>query len=265
MKNKKLTLMMGIALISAAFLSACTVGGRSFSVGQLQRESESVAMPNGDHISVRIDMPVGKLSISGGASDLLEADFVYNVAALMPEIELLGGRLSITTPESKLRFSSIFDIDDFRNDWDLVFSDEMEMSLDIELGIGESNLDLGSLALERLDIDAGVGDFDLNLIGSSLEILRVSAGVGELLIDMSGDWAQDVDVKIEAGIGEVTLILPRGVGVTIDVDGGITDINASGFSYNRGQYFNDAFGSSDIVIDIRIDAGVGEVNLLLGN
>jgi hypothetical protein len=209
-------------------------------------------------------MGVGDLSIDGGADELMEADFVYNVAALKPEIEVGEDSLVIRTPETRFRFSSLFDLDDFRNEWDLHFSDDVPLSLDIDLGVGQAEIDLNSLNLDRLDIDSGVGELNLELSGSNLESLRLDAGVGDVRVDMSGDWAQDVDVDIQAGVGEITIILPSDVAVRVEVDGGITDVNAEGLSYRSGRYENEAYGSGDVLIDIRIHAGVGEVNLVLG-
>ena len=75
MASKRSTLLMGIGIITAALLSACTLGGHSFVVGEVEREAHSVQMPNTNHISMSIDMTVGRLSVAGGNSELLEADF----------------------------------------------------------------------------------------------------------------------------------------------------------------------------------------------
>ncbi len=264
MNSNKTSLLMAFGIVVAALLGACNFSGTSLRVGEMQRESRSVEMQNVDQVEVRIEMAVGDLTIGGGAGDFMEADFAYNVAALKPEIEERNERLSIITPDTNFRFSSLFDLDDFRNEWDLRFNDDVRISMDIDLGVGRAEIDLGSLNIERLDIDSGVGELNLELSGSNLERLRLDAGVGDVRIDMSGDWAQDVMVNIHAGVGEITIVLPNEVGVIVDVDGGITDINAEGLAQRAGRYENEAYGSSDAVIEIFIDAGVGEVNLVIG-
>ncbi len=50
----------------------------------------------------------------------------------------------------------------------------------------------------------------------------------------------------------------------VDIDGGIGDINASGLSMQDDVYINDAFGESDVTLDILIEAGIGQINLEVG-
>jgi hypothetical protein len=43
-------------------------------------------------------------------------------------------------------------------------------------------------------------------------------GAGEVTVDLTGDWQNDLDVNIEGGVGEITLRLPRGVGVRVEAE-----------------------------------------------
>jgi hypothetical protein len=262
MKNKtiQLTLLVSLGLM----LAACTAVGETVQLGDQRHDYQTVELGALESPDIRIDMGAGKLLVSGGASQLMEADFIYNVAALEPEIEAGQNQLRILTPDTRVNFTSLFDLEDFRNEWDMRFNDDVAMQLDIRLGLGQANLDLGSLTLTRLDIDTGAGQLDLNLVGSPLENIILDAGVGDVRVDMSGAWSQDVNVNIDTGVGELTLILPQDTAVSVEVEGGIVDINADGFSRSNGRYTNDAQrGGAEIVI--RIDAGIGEINLLLSN
>lgn len=252
-----------LAGLSLVLLNACGYGER-LRVGDQRHDYEVIELGALDAPQVRIEMGAGKLFVAGGAEQLMEADFIYNVAALEPEIRIDDRRLSILTPETRVSFGSLFDLDDYRNDWDLRFNDDVPMDLDIGLGLGQASLNLGSLNVERLDIDGGAGDLDLSLVGSSLQRFTFDAGLGNVRVDLSGAWSQDLDVRIESGVGEITLILPRSADLSVEVDGGIVDLNAEEFALSNGVYTSEAPPGA-ATIDIRIDAGVGEINLLLAD
>ena len=70
-----------------------------------------------------------------------------------------------------------------RNEWDLRFNDHVPTDLVVEMGVGESDLDLDSPALTGLDLQMGAG---------------------ETPVDLTGDYAQDFDASIEGSVGEAT-------------------------------------------------------------
>ena len=86
-------------------------------------------------------------------------------------------------------------------------------------------------------------------------------GAGDVTLDMAGEWQNDLDAKISGGLGEITLKLPGAVGVKINIDTGIGEVNASGLTRDGDTYSNDAYGVSDVTLRIDIDGGVGQINL----
>jgi hypothetical protein len=245
---------------------ACDIELPSARTGELQTISEAVQVADADSVNVMIFIPAGELVVGGGASDLLEAEFVFNVAEIEPEIDFRNGTLRVTSPDVDLGPGSMFNLGNFRNEWDLFFNDDVPMDMTIDMGAGLSDLDLGTLSLTSLDISAGAGDVELDLSDSSfLSRLEVDAGVGELTVDLSGEWQNDLDASIMAGVGNFSLLLPRSVCVRVEVDSGIANVNASGFSVDGDVYSNDACGESNVTMRIDIDAGVGSINLRLGD
>ena len=125
---------------------------------------------------------------------MLEADFTYNVAKLKPEVEYTDGTLTVQQPKTK-GMPALLGITDFRNEWGLRLDDEVPMDLSVDVGAGTSNLKLGSLSLTKLDVTLG-------------------AATGT--IDLSGDWTHDLDITIDTGAGDLTVQLPKDVGVRVD-------------------------------------------------
>jgi len=228
-----------LAIVVMLLASGCASG---VEVGKLQTESQSVELGGAESVRVEINMGAGELDVAGGADKLLEADFTYNVAELEPEVKYSGGTLIVQHPDVEGR-ASLWDIDDYRYEWDLSLNDDVPMDLSIDLGAGKIDLQLAGLSLTGLDINVGAA---------------------EATIDLTGDWARDLDVTVKAGVGHATLRLPRRVGVRVTVETGIGDVDAPGLSKEGSVYTNDAYGESAVTLRIDVKAGVGKINLELG-
>ena len=86
-------------------------------------------------------------------------------------------------------------------------------------------------------------------------------GAGQTTVDLTGDYGQDFDASIEGGVGEATVLVPSEVGVRARAEGGLGEINAKGFRREGDAYVNDAYGDSEVTLDVDVQGGVGELNL----
>ncbi len=188
-----------------------------------------------------LEIGAGELNLTGGADQLMEADFSYNVADWKPKVnyDVVSGE----TGELLVRQGSGGGVrlgGDARNEWDIRLNDEVPTDLVVQMGAGESDLDLDSLTLR----------------GVSLQM-----GAGKATVDLTGDYAQDFDASIQGGVGEATVMLPSDVGVRAKAEGGIGKINAEGLQREGDSYVNDAYGDSDVTLDVDVQGGVGQINL----
>jgi hypothetical protein len=230
---------LALGLCVVLLLAAC---GSKPSVGQLRTESQSVELGDASAVRVEITMGAGELGVTGGAEKLLEADFTYNVADLKPQVEYTGGTLVVKQPEVE-GLPVLQGITDFRNQWDLRLHDGTPMNLKVDLGAGTSDLQLAGLSLTGLDI---------------------SQGAGRGSVDLSGDWAHDLQGTIDVGAAGLTVRLPRDVGVRVEANTGVGTINAPGLTKDGNVYTNAAYGVSDVTLRLNIAAGVGRVDLEVG-
>lgn len=236
MKQFIVVLLTGV--LATLLLASCGMQGQE--VGEMQRESRSVDLGNAQSVRAHLMMGAGELNVTGGADALMEGDFSYNVADWKPEVDygVTGDSGDLTVKQGSgegVRLGG-----EARNEWDLRFNDEVPTDLRAEMGAGESNLDLDSLALTGLDLQMGAGD---------------------LTVDLTGDYGQDVDASIQGGVGEATVQLPSEVGVRVIAKGGLGRINAEGLQREGDAYVNDAYGDSDVTLDVDVQGGVGEINL----
>jgi hypothetical protein len=169
----------------------------------------------------------------------MEADFAYNVADWKPEVDY---EVSGDTGELSVKQDIIagVPVGEARNEWDIRLNDEVPTDLNVQMGAGESNLDLDSLTPTELTLHMGSG---------------------KTTVDLTGDYARSLDARIEGGAGEATVLLPSEVGARVTPGGGLGKINAEGLRREDGSYVNDAYGDSEVTLDVDIQGGVGQITL----
>jgi len=210
-------------------------------MGDLTTDSKTVEAAGAETVEVNLKMGAGELQVSGGAQALMEAEFTYRTRRRPPEVDyrVTGTKGFLTVRQH--RRGGVF-IGSSKNEWDVRINSRIPADLRINLGAGESTLDLADIDLRSLTVDMGVG---------------------EMKLDLRGKHDRNLDVTVDGGIGSGTIYLPREVGVRVRIDGGIGSVDAHEFSKNGHIYTNDAYGKSPVTIDISIDAGIGSIDLRL--
>src|ERR671912_6635 len=231
-----------VMLASTAMLAgACgTQSGGTQQVGKMQRDSQSVDLKNTQSTRAKLKMGAGELNITGGADQLMEGEFSYNVSDWKPKVnyDVSGDTGELTVEQGSGEGVNLGG--DARNEWDISLNDEVPTDLVVQMGAGESDLDLDSLTLTGLDLQMGAG---------------------KTTVDLTGDYAQSFDTSIQGGVGEATVLLPSEVGVKAKAEGGLGKINAKGLKRVGDSYVNDAYGESDVNLSVEVQGGVGEINL----
>jgi hypothetical protein len=219
-------------LISLFLFAAC-------SSGEVTRDTETVTLNGAEFVRAQITMGAGTLDISGGANPLMDADFVYSIPDWRPDVsytvEAGEGMLVVKQP-----VNPSIQLGDYRYEWELRFNGQVPMELDVTLGAGDSNLQLSDLHLIALDL---------------------TTGTGTTTVDLTGDWSENVDVRIRGGVGEATVRLPAEAGVRAEVQRGPGQLTVVGLREENGAYVNEAYGTSSVTLDIDILGAVGSVAL----
>lgn len=188
---------------------------------------------------VELRMTSGRLNLEGGASDLLQAAFEYNVQEWEPTIEYAKdgdlGNLRIEQP-----INVTIGDGEARNEWTLRLNQDVPMDLTVQLGAGEAQLDVRGMDLRQL---------------------KVQMGAGRVHVDLSGNWQKDFSVDIERGVGEATLLLPSESGVRIAATSALGEVILKGLEKQGDFYVNQAYGVSDVTIDIDVIGAVGSLRL----
>lgn len=234
MLNQRIKILL-LAVLLLISLGACV------EVGELREDYHAVELEGAQTVEAQFKMSAGELSLKGGARDLMEGYFEYNVDIWKPDIDYyVAGNKGRLIVEQTGRTG--VPLGDSKNRWDVNLNEDVPIDLKIDFGAGEGHLDLRGIDLRDLDIDMGVG---------------------ELTLELPEEIKDDLRVNIDGGIGSATIYLPEDIGVRVKVDGGIGSVDARGMNKNDHTYTNDAYGETDFAIRIDIDAGIGSIDLRL--
>lgn len=204
---------------------------------------QKVGLGSAESVSASITVGIGKLKIEGGADSLLDARFDYNIPDWKPvvsyKVEDCQGRLTVDQPSRVVGATWPGNV---RYDWDLKFNRSVPMNLEINLGVGKSEVDLSGINVRHLDLVAGVGEGSVNL---------------------SGPRTSDLDATIKAGVGKLSLILPTDVGVRVKARAGLGHVDANGLKADGDAWVNDVWGKTKATVRIEVEGGICEVDMRL--
>jgi hypothetical protein len=234
-----LAVLVGLIVLLVGWFAISRVSGTPLTVGQSHTDSQSVQLAGAAAVDVNVSMGAGNVTVGGGAADLLDADFTYNVAAWKPLVNYTvngaSGTLTVSQPDT--RGSAIGNT---RYEWNLRFNNDVPMKLTTNTGAGNTELRLGTLNLSRL---------------------TVNSGAGNTTMDLSGTPRQNLEATINGGVGNTTVRLPAGTGVRVVASGGLGKVTANGFTVNGDTYTNDVYGKTPVTLNIMVKLGVGNVTL----
>lgn len=209
-------------------------------IGETRTITQAVELGSARAATVRIDMPVGELTVKGGADGLAQATFRINAVNWEPRVDydLNGdeGLLLVDKPNAEIPLGGAL-----VNQWDLQLSNAVPIDLEIDTGAGEAELDLRGLDLSGLTIETGAGS---------------------TVVDLSGTLDHDLRVTISGGVGDLSVTLPTDMGVQVSAETGIGGLTNGGLMRDGDHYVNEAFGEAAHTLYLDISSGVGGIRLL---
>jgi hypothetical protein len=189
--------------------------------------------------NARLEMSAGELTVNGGSANLLDADFNYNASLDEPRVDYTVsnevGDLSVKQEGGSVHFGNS------RNEWNLRFSKDVPLNLKVEMGAGQGNLHLREVPLTRLELNIGAG---------------------EVNVDLTGDRKKDLTADFHGGVGHANIRLPKNVGVEARASGGIGSIDVRGLKHDGDRYTNDVLGKTPATIHLRVEGGIGQIELI---
>jgi len=279
MKSLRITFLV----LTALTLMACsfTVNVPSVDTGVTNTfEISEPALTGVDDNQVTIEMGAGTLGITNGASELINGTVEYNVVNWKPEITRSSNSITISQNNS----SNVGIPDgDIKNDWNLKFGDA-PIDLTVNAGAYEGKIDLSGLSITNLDISDGAskatvqfdtlnpvemerlsyktGASDVELLGlgnANTKTIYFDSGVGGYTLDFSGAVQNDMFVRIQSGMSDMTIIIPDNVRAEVELTNGLSNVDANGTWTISGSTYK--CGTSGPLITINLNMAIGNLNL----
>ena len=227
--------MIKLAWLPIVLLAAaCSID----SAGETKREQQSIDLDGSQSARVNLEMSAGELNISGGAAKLIEAEFAYNVDRLKPAVEhrSSGTESDIRISQSETSGLSLGAM----SRWDLRLNDGVSMDVVAKLGAGQAEMNLGNLNLRNLE---------------------VGIGAGQVHVDLRGTPKRGYGVRINGGVGETVVYLPRSVGISATAAGGLGSISVNGLEKRGDRWINAGHENDAVQITVDIKGGIGEIQV----
>jgi hypothetical protein len=213
--------------------------------------AKSVPLGTAAAMTATVSMGAGELSIAGGApaGEALAGDFEYAPKSLEPMVtsETSGDELKVEVRHPEVDRLPLVNL---KSNWDIRLTNDVPTDLVLNMGAGDANVDLSDVDVTDLAINLGAGQSD---------------------IDLTGERTREVRGRIQAGVGELVVRLPKDVPVRVTgIRDGIGDWSADGFTSDGSVVVNEAWeaqGSSaeanEGSIELVVQRGIGEVRLEL--
>ncbi|MBA4377011.1 MAG: hypothetical protein C0401_12690 [Anaerolinea sp.] len=270
-----------VVLILALMACSFTVNVPTVRTGVTQTlEIKEPVIADAQVNKISIEMGAGSLKLSGGATDLIEGTVRYNVAPWKPTITRQTDGITLTQKNT----SNVGVPDgNITNEWNLKLGSS-PIDLSLSAGAYEGDMDFSGLAITNLAISDGAskaslrfdspnpvemqhlsyktGASNVELLGlgnANVHEITFDGGVGSYTLDFSGDMKNNVNVRVNSGMSDLTIIIPTTARALITITGGLSNINASGTWTISGSTYE--YGSAGPMITINIDMAVGNLQL----
>jgi hypothetical protein len=274
-----------VAVLGALAGAACNVDLTDRAPADMTALSQSKPLGGETGLDADLRLGVGALELTVDRNArLYSLDVEYDKNRFQPEVNYdpsadSSARLSVRL-ENNSRNAG------YRNETNRIrlgVSDAVPLRLSVKTGVGESRLALSGLQIARLDFETGVGGvkisaYDPNKI--DCERIRMRAGVGGMNavglgnlnfrefdfeggvggadLDFTGEWKRDAEIRIQVGVGGVTVRMPRGIGVAVDTTKHfLSGIHLDGFERRDSRYYSRDYDQSKFRVSLRVSTGVG--------
>lgn len=209
--------------------------------------------------SIRLEIPAGTLKLNASASELVTTHVEYEHPSWKPSMNLNKNN---GTADVVLKQENITNTENSGdNDWVVNLSKSTPLALYLQMGAGESTIDLRNSQVQQMEVEAGAVALEVKLGKSAIREASIQAGVGELNLDLSGEWDHDVTLDIAGGIGDINIRLPKNTGVRMETSGlGSQDL--AGLTKDGKYYRNAALGKAKHTITIKATGGLGSITVM---
>jgi N-terminal domain of toast_rack, DUF2154 len=274
------SLRLGLALI----LFAAPVQAQSMRPFSTFRQ-----MHGETRLNLRLEYAAGSLHVGPGESnELYRMDLSYDEDRFVPvsDYDAVDGTAVLglkSSGNSGVRVSSRNQLQQVAS---VAVSPRADLSLDLNLGAADAEVELGGLRVSNLELStgasrtsvsfsrpnatrcrrasfrAGAAEVSVTGLGNSrCDEIEFEGGVGSVTLDFAGAWSSSSNVKVTMAMGGLTLRLPRHVGVRLHMDRFLSSFEPAGLIRRGGAFVSENYDRATRRLNLEITTAVGGVGV----
>jgi hypothetical protein len=277
--------MLRVAIVALAL----SLGAGSASAQSMRAFTTFRQLHGETRLQADLDYRAGSLRVAPGrATELYRMDASYDEDRYLPTSDFNAARGAVSlglqpAGEGGLRVVSRRQL---RQDANVAFSPAVDLDLDITLGAVDADLELGGLSLSELTVQAGAsqavirfsqpnrsrcraakitaGAAEVTMLGlgnSRCDRIDFEGGMGKVTLDFDGAWTSSSQAAVKMAVGELTLRLPRRVGVRLTLDRFLATFDPAGLVRGGNGFQSPGYDRAERRLDIEVTTAVGGVKI----
>ena len=278
--KKRLLIVLSILILTSL---ACSISLPANHAPVSEKQTLTISQPAPEDKSetqLLIGMGAGKLTLSGGSDKLVEGKVVYNVPSLEPVVKTGDHSVSINQSGEIKGMPG----NDFVNEWTLKLG-KTPIDLSVNAGAYTGTMDFSGVPLTqlvirdgaakdvitfsepnpakmaRLEYYTGASDVEITGLGNAnFDEMRFEGGAGSFKLDFSGKMQRNGHARIVGGVNDIRLTFPKGMPVTINLTGALSNVNTDGTWTTHGKTYQADGSGPGLIIDV--ENGVGNLALI---
>jgi hypothetical protein len=168
----------------------------------------------------------------------------------------------------------------------IALSPRPDLALDLSFGAVDADVELGGLRVSDLQLKTGAsratvrfsrpngmrcrqasfsaGAAEVSVFGlgnSRCGEIEFEGGMGRVLLDFGGVWSSSARVEIKMAMGEITLRLPRRVGIRLTRTKFLSSFESAGLIRRGNLFVSPDYDTAGHRLDLDLTTAMGEVNV----
>lgn len=274
----------------AALCAILALVGTERGAAQQMRDFSSARQRHGEtRLTTRLDFAAGTLRLAPGpAGQLYGFALTYDAERFRPASRFDPATGSVrlgleSTGRSGIRVSSPGHLEQSAH---VTLSPAVALALDVTLGAVDADIELGGLRLTSLRVETGASRAAIRFsrpnttrcasavveagaaevvfagIGNSrCERIVFTGGVGTATLDLGGAWTNDARLDVRLTMGDLTLRLPRSVGVRVEMERFLSTFDEGGWTRDGSAYLSPGYATSRHKVAVSLATTVGNVDV----
>jgi len=240
-----------------------------------------------------LEYAAGALRITPGRStELYRMDLAFDDQRFVPISDYDAARSTVSLGLRRGGGGGVrvMSRDQLQQSANVAFAPSVDLDLDVKLGAVDADLELGGLQLNSLALETGAsrsvirfsqpnrsrcrsaelhaGAAEVSIVGlgnSRCDRIAFEGGVGKVTLDFGGAWTSNAQVAVKMAVGEMTLRLPRRVGIRITLDRFLSSFDPAGLVRRGNSFVTPGFDRAERKLEIDVTTAVGGVRVEWGD